>query len=219
MTPPMMKGSARVRLKDLRTEPIEMIWPMSEPKTTIGPATSGEIVHAQKAIATSPKAKPLRPWTKPATAAPTTTKAAVASISENLRASPSGPRDARHSRQCTTEPLVVTERRLAAAVALASASDWATGQPSWMPNSMPEAKASPAPLLPLIASCGTRTDGLRVTDPSRAAATAPSGKWTTTSSAGPIATIAFAAASQAATSVTPVDDRLQSRRLPRPRCR
>ena len=73
ITPPTMKGSARARLKDWRTEPIEMSWPRSEPKTTIGPARSGEMVHAQKAMATSPKAKPLRPWTKPATAAPTTT--------------------------------------------------------------------------------------------------------------------------------------------------
>ncbi|SPA31164.1 exported hypothetical protein [Cupriavidus taiwanensis] len=52
---------------------------MSAPNTVIAAASRGSIAQAQNDIATMPKAKPDRPWTKPATAAPAMTISKVES--------------------------------------------------------------------------------------------------------------------------------------------
>ena len=70
-----------------RTDAAASNWPVSAPNTVIAAASRGSIAQAQNDIATMPKAKPDRPWTNPATAAPVITISKLESM-ETRRAPP-----------------------------------------------------------------------------------------------------------------------------------
>ena len=72
-SPPSTKGSRSALSKPRRTVTAAMICPTSAPKVASTAASFGSTVQAQNDIATSPKAKPDRPCTKPATIAPSAT--------------------------------------------------------------------------------------------------------------------------------------------------
>ncbi|SPA42544.1 protein of unknown function [Cupriavidus taiwanensis] len=78
-TPPATNGHRRRHDRPRRTDAAASNWPVSAPNTVIAAASRGSIAQAQNDIATMPKAKPDRPWTKPATAAPAMTISKVES--------------------------------------------------------------------------------------------------------------------------------------------
>ena len=71
--PPTTSGAMRLRSKPPRTEARLATWPSSPPNTASGAAICGGNAQAHSPIATSEKAKPESPWTKPAKAAPSAT--------------------------------------------------------------------------------------------------------------------------------------------------
>ncbi len=68
-----MKGARRPGSNPRRTETAAMTWPVKAPETASTAASCGSITQAQIDRAVSPKAKPDRPCTKPATTAPRAT--------------------------------------------------------------------------------------------------------------------------------------------------
>lgn len=100
--PPSRKGHSKGQLKPRRTENTASSWPVSAPNTASAAASRGSSTQAQNDMATMPKAKPDRPCTNPATAAPTATihTASIALrllvvVSGGGRIVPSGSRDGR----------------------------------------------------------------------------------------------------------------------------
>ncbi len=65
-----MKGSSFASANPRRTVMADSTWPSSEPKTVSTAASRGSSTQAQNDMATMPKAKPDRPCTNPAAAAP-----------------------------------------------------------------------------------------------------------------------------------------------------
>jgi hypothetical protein len=70
--PPARKGASACSRKGRRLLTTATTCPVSEPNTAITEATRGSMPQTQNDMATMPKAKPDRPCTKPATAAPAT---------------------------------------------------------------------------------------------------------------------------------------------------
>ncbi|MCY1553666.1 hypothetical protein D9M68_901730 [compost metagenome] len=71
-TPPARKGHSAGQRKPRRVVNTATSCPVSEPNTASTAATRGSMPQTQNDMATMLKAKPERPCTKPATAAPTT---------------------------------------------------------------------------------------------------------------------------------------------------
>ena len=100
------------------------------------------------------------------------------------------PNSSPSSRQLASGPrpsLVVGSLRQRAAAETAWRRQTGRGKPSWRPQRKPAAKASPAPVAPLMKSSGRLTEPWWATWPSRATATAPSAQWMTTARRTPLA--------------------------------